>query len=96
MYVCMYVCMYIRESYGIVRLPDVHVCVSPCILSYGRIRVTGTLRRKRGLSVVEFHTVFFAIQGVRNTGGMGQNLAYDRLTTSSQRTGFHAQHPVHN
>ena len=51
---------------------------------------------KEGLSVVEFHTVLFAIQGVRNTGGMGENLEYDRLTTSSQRTGFHAQHPVHN
>ena len=30
----MYVCMHVH----------VHVCVTPCILSYGRIRATGTLR----------------------------------------------------
>ena len=26
---------------------------------------------------------------------LGENLSYDRLKTSLQRTGFRAQHPVH-
>ena len=43
--------------------------------------------------VTEFHT--FLICNFRVFETLGENLAYDRLTTSSQRAGFRAQHPVH-
>ena len=43
--------------------------------------------------VVEFHTYFICNFRVFET--LAESLAYDRLTTSSQRTGFRAQHPVH-
>ena len=43
---------------------------------------------KGGLSVVEFHTFYICNFRVFET--LGENLAYDMLATSSQRTGFRA------
>ena len=52
-------------------------------------------QKKATAEIVEFHTFFRSNFRVFKMETVGKSLSYDRLTTSSQRTGFHAQHPVH-
>ena len=53
--------------------------------------------RKNGSTELHIFLIFFFKCNFRapEMETVSENLSYDRLTTSSQRTGFHAQHPAH-